>query len=178
MKRTLGWTVPKVRYADTADLWTWLIIAAHTQLRLARPLAEDLRRPWERPAEPRRLTPARVRRGFRHLRANTARLSHDFPARESRARFCGAGEEFAEVVNGAEELDLGVDGSASAVVEVSAESLEELGEARLDESAALAVLGLAGRGRQAVGHGLLACGGGLALRGESCLVSLAGHRDQ
>nr|QED88061.1 transposase [Streptomyces hawaiiensis] len=57
MKETLGWTAPKVRHADTVDLWTWLIIAAHTQLRLARPLAEDLRRPWERPAEPRRLTP-------------------------------------------------------------------------------------------------------------------------
>ncbi|MEU3096507.1 hypothetical protein ABZ690_17335 [Streptomyces sp. NPDC006967] len=72
-KQTLGWTVPKVRDPHTADLWTWLIIAAHTQLRLARPLAEDLRRPWERPAEPRRLTPARVRRGFRHLRVKTAR---------------------------------------------------------------------------------------------------------
>ncbi|TQF01215.1 transposase [Kitasatospora acidiphila] len=73
MKQTLGWTAPKVRHADSADLWTWLIIAAHTQLRLARPLAEDLRRPWERPAEPRRLTPARVRRGFRNVRAMTAR---------------------------------------------------------------------------------------------------------
>jgi hypothetical protein len=72
-KQTLGWTVPKVRDPQTADLWTWLIIAAHTQLRLARPLAEDLRRPWERPTEPRRLTPARVRRGFRHLRAKTTR---------------------------------------------------------------------------------------------------------
>jgi len=72
-KQTLGWTVPKVRDPHTADLWTWLIIAAHTQLRLARPLAEDLRRPWERPSEPRRLTPARVRRGFRHLRVKTAR---------------------------------------------------------------------------------------------------------
>ncbi len=73
-KQTLGWTVPKVRDPHTADLWTWLIIAAHAQLRLARPLAEDLRRPWERPAEPRRLTPARrVRRGFRHLRAQTTR---------------------------------------------------------------------------------------------------------
>ncbi|GAA3482730.1 hypothetical protein GCM10018966_072620 [Streptomyces yanii] len=58
---------------DTADLWTWLIIAAHTHLRLARPLAEDLRRPWERPTDPRRLTPARVRRGFRNLRATAAR---------------------------------------------------------------------------------------------------------
>nr|BFE36128.1 hypothetical protein GCM10010200_083790 [Actinomadura rugatobispora] len=33
-----------------------------------RPLAADLRRPWERPAPPQRLTPARVRRGFRRLR--------------------------------------------------------------------------------------------------------------
>ncbi|MEV7997343.1 transposase, partial [Streptomyces sp. NPDC086077] len=72
-KQTLGWTVPKVRDPHTADLWTWLIIAAHTQLRLARPLAEDFRRPWERPTQPRRLTPARVRRGFRHLRVKTAR---------------------------------------------------------------------------------------------------------
>jgi hypothetical protein len=45
------------------------VIAAHTQLRLTRRLAADLRRPWERPAEPGRLTPARVRRGFRNIRA-------------------------------------------------------------------------------------------------------------
>lgn len=32
VKQTLGWTAPKVRHADTADLWTWLITAAHTQL--------------------------------------------------------------------------------------------------------------------------------------------------
>ncbi|MBQ0987793.1 transposase [Streptomyces sp. F63] len=73
MKQTLGWTAPKIRYADAADLWTWLVIAAHTQLRLARPLTEDLRRPWERRTEPRRLTPARVRRGFRNGRAAASR---------------------------------------------------------------------------------------------------------
>ncbi|MGY3676486.1 hypothetical protein ACVWXU_000109 [Streptomyces sp. TE33382] len=73
MKQTLGWTAPKIRRADTADLWTWLIIAAHTQLRLARTLTEDLRRPWERPRPPHRLTPARVRRGFRNVRATAAR---------------------------------------------------------------------------------------------------------
>ncbi|MFG2692971.1 NF041680 family putative transposase [Kitasatospora sp. NPDC048407] len=73
MKQTLGWTCPRFRHADTADLWTWLIIAAHTQLRLARSLAEDLRRPWEKPAEPRRLTPARVRRGFRNLHPTAVR---------------------------------------------------------------------------------------------------------
>jgi hypothetical protein len=72
-KQTLGWTVPKIRTPAAADRWTWLTIAAYTQLRLARPLAADLRRPWEKPAPSGRLTPARVRRGFRHLRPNTAR---------------------------------------------------------------------------------------------------------
>jgi hypothetical protein len=68
LKQTLGWTVPKIRTPHAADRWTWLIIAAHTQLRLARPLAADLRRPWEKPALPGWMTPARVRRGFRNLR--------------------------------------------------------------------------------------------------------------
>src|SRR6266516_8008402 len=64
-KQVLGWTTPKIRGPAAADRWTWLIITCHAQLRLARPLAADLRRPWERPATPGRLTPARVRRGFR-----------------------------------------------------------------------------------------------------------------
>ncbi len=71
LKQTLGWTRPKIRTPEAADRWTWLVIVAHTQLRLARPLAEDLRRPWEKPARPGRLTPARVRRGFRNIRATT-----------------------------------------------------------------------------------------------------------
>lgn len=70
-KQTLGWTVPKLRDPQAADRWTWLMITVQTQLRLARPLTTDLRRPWEKPAEPNRLTPARVRRGFRNLRAKT-----------------------------------------------------------------------------------------------------------
>jgi hypothetical protein len=68
-KQVLGWTAPKIRDPRAADRWTWLIIACHAQLRLARPLARDLRRPWEKPAPPGRLTPARVRRGFRNIRA-------------------------------------------------------------------------------------------------------------
>jgi hypothetical protein len=71
-KQVLGWTAPKIRDPAAADRWTWLIITCHAQLRLARPLAADLRRPWERPAPPGRLTPARVRRGFRNIRAKTA----------------------------------------------------------------------------------------------------------
>ena len=70
-KQTLGWTTPRIRTPAAADRWTWLLIAAHTQLRLARPLVVDLRRPWERPAIPGRLTPARVRRGFRNIRPTT-----------------------------------------------------------------------------------------------------------
>lgn len=73
LKQTLGWTKPRIRTPDAADRWTWLIVAAHTQLRLTRPLAEDLRRPWEKAAAtPHRLTPARVRRGFRNIRPTTA----------------------------------------------------------------------------------------------------------
>ena len=68
-KQVLGWTRPKLRAPAAADRWTWLIIAAHAQLRLARTLAADLRLPRQRPAPDGRLTPARVRRGFRNIRA-------------------------------------------------------------------------------------------------------------
>lgn len=65
LKQTLGWTAPKLREPAAADRWTWLVIAAHTQLRLARPLAEDLRNPWERPA----------RQGAPHTRERPSRIS-------------------------------------------------------------------------------------------------------
>ncbi len=59
-KQVLGWTRPQLREPAAADRWTWLIAAVYAQLRLARTLTTDLRRPWERPAPPGRLTPARV----------------------------------------------------------------------------------------------------------------------
>jgi hypothetical protein len=68
-KNTLGWTTPSVCTPAQADRWSWLTIAALTQLRLARELIEDRRLPWERPRQPHQLTPARVRRGFRRLGA-------------------------------------------------------------------------------------------------------------
>jgi hypothetical protein len=72
LKQTLGWTTPRIRSPEAADRWTWLMIAAYTQLRLARHLIEDLRRPWERkPVTPARLSPTRVRRGFRAVRLTT-----------------------------------------------------------------------------------------------------------
>ncbi|MFD4407487.1 NF041680 family putative transposase [Nocardia sp. NPDC058499] len=72
LKQTLGWACPKLRNPEAADRWTWLLLAAYTQLRRARNLTIDLRRPWEKPVAPQRLTPARVRRGFRHLRRRAA----------------------------------------------------------------------------------------------------------
>jgi hypothetical protein len=68
-KNTLGWTTPSLQTPQQADRWTWLVVAAHTQLRLARGLIQDARLPWERPRDPANLTPARVRRGFCQLRA-------------------------------------------------------------------------------------------------------------
>lgn len=38
LKQTLGWTIPRLRDPAAADTWTWLIITAFTQLRLARDL--------------------------------------------------------------------------------------------------------------------------------------------
>jgi hypothetical protein len=72
LKHTLGWTRPRTRTPEQADRWTWLILAAHTQLRLARHHTHDLRRPWEKPAtHPHPLTPGRVRRGFPYLHRKT-----------------------------------------------------------------------------------------------------------
>jgi hypothetical protein len=66
-KQTLGWTTPRPRHPDQADRWTWLVLAAYTQLRLAREAACDQRLPWERPRPQPRLSPYRVRRGFPRL---------------------------------------------------------------------------------------------------------------
>ena len=55
-------------------------------------------------------------------------------------------QELAEVVDGAEQLELGVGGVAAAVAEVAAEPGEELGEERLYLGGAAFVQALAGRG--------------------------------
>lgn len=92
LKQTLGWTKPRLRTPSAADRWTWLIIAAHTQLRLARHLTEDLRRPWEKsPTTSGRLTPARVRRGFRNIRPTiTLPASAPKPSRPGPGRPAGS----------------------------------------------------------------------------------------
>ncbi|GHE86291.1 hypothetical protein GCM10018785_62530 [Streptomyces longispororuber] len=49
------------------------MIVAYTQLRLAAPLTVDRHKPWEKTTRPgEKLTPTRVRRGFRHIRPHLA----------------------------------------------------------------------------------------------------------
>jgi DDE superfamily endonuclease len=68
-KGHLGLTAARVRTPEQADRWIRLVMAACAQLLLARPLAADLRRPWEKRPDPARsLPPGRVRRGFANIR--------------------------------------------------------------------------------------------------------------
>jgi hypothetical protein len=68
-KQALAWTTPRVRHPEQADRWTWLVVAAYTQLRLARPCVSGHRLPWERRLSAGKLTPDRVRRDFPQLLA-------------------------------------------------------------------------------------------------------------
>ncbi len=59
------------------DRWVQLAMAAYTQLKLARTLTGDLRRPWHRKLTPgATLTPYRTRLGFRPLRARLGSPAH------------------------------------------------------------------------------------------------------
>jgi hypothetical protein len=69
LKQTLGWTAPRVRHPEQADRWTWLVLLAYVQLRLARSCVADRRLPWEQPQRSRRLTPCRTLRDFATLLA-------------------------------------------------------------------------------------------------------------
>jgi hypothetical protein len=67
-KQSLDWTALRVRQPAAAERWTWLVVLAYTQLRLARAVVADQRLPWERPRPAGHLTPYRVRRAFSHVR--------------------------------------------------------------------------------------------------------------
>ena len=77
LKGVLGLTAAKVRTPRQADRWVRLVMAAHAQLLLARPLTADLRRPWEAQPDPARpLSPGRVRRGFTNIRPYLGTPAH------------------------------------------------------------------------------------------------------
>jgi hypothetical protein len=71
LKHDLGWTTPAPMHPDTALRWSWLVLAAYTQLRLARGSVRDLRLPWEKPQPAEVMSPRRVRRDFRRVRGLT-----------------------------------------------------------------------------------------------------------
>ena len=82
-KTTLAWHKAALRTPAQFGRWTWIIISAITQLRLARALAEDHRHAWERRRRQDRLTPGRVRRDFARLAAITGTPAS--PPKPSRA---------------------------------------------------------------------------------------------
>jgi hypothetical protein len=67
-----------VRTPQQADRWTWLVVLAYTQLRLARRTIADVRLPWEARQRPDRrvLTPGRVRQAFPHLLVTLGTPAH------------------------------------------------------------------------------------------------------
>ncbi|MGD0606433.1 MAG: hypothetical protein ABSA53_22975 [Streptosporangiaceae bacterium] len=82
----MGWHKAALRLPEQFARWTWIVIIAITQLRLARALAEDHRLPWERRRRQGRLTPGRVRRDFASLAAPAGS-----PARPSKPAKAGPG---------------------------------------------------------------------------------------
>ena len=81
LKHDLGWTTARPGDPEAADRWSGLLALALWQLWLARALVTDRRLPWERPADPERLSPGRVRRAFAGLLPALGS-----PARPARAR--------------------------------------------------------------------------------------------
>ncbi len=63
-KERLGWDRVRPRTPAQMDRWTWIVLAAYAQLRLARALVMDRRLPWEKRLPPATLTPLRVQRSF------------------------------------------------------------------------------------------------------------------
>src|SRR6266704_1215259 len=69
-KSYLGLASAHLSSAAATDRWVALAMGAYAQLRLARHLVDDLRRPWHpRPDPGKPLSPCKVRLGFRRLRA-------------------------------------------------------------------------------------------------------------
>lgn len=87
LKQDLGWTTPAPMLPGTAVRWSWVVLVAYTQLRLARGCVEDLRLPWEKPQPSGAMSPRRVRRDFRRVRglagtpANPPKFTRPGPGR-------------------------------------------------------------------------------------------------
>ena len=81
LKQELGWTTVRPQDPTAADRWSWLLALAFWELWRLRPVVADQRLPWERPLDPARLTPGRVRRAALAILA-----ALDSPAQPPRPR--------------------------------------------------------------------------------------------
>ncbi len=63
-KDLLGWSRAQLGRVERQDRWTWVVLLAYWQLLLARDLARDCPRPWERRAALGALPLARVQRDY------------------------------------------------------------------------------------------------------------------
>ncbi len=64
VKDLLGWTRAQLGSVERQDRWTWVVLLASWQVLLARALAQDCPRPWERTASAGPLPLARVQRDY------------------------------------------------------------------------------------------------------------------
>ena len=56
-KNLLAWTDARLGYTVREERWSWLVMLAYWQLLLAAPLANDSRRPWQKPTAAAKFTP-------------------------------------------------------------------------------------------------------------------------
>jgi len=63
-KELLGWSRAQLGTVARQDRWTWVVLLAYWQLLLARAVAHDSPRPWERPIRAGPLPLARVQRDY------------------------------------------------------------------------------------------------------------------
>jgi hypothetical protein len=64
LKQSLHWTLPQLSTPEQSELWSRLLGAASWELWLARGIAPDVRRPWQKPQAPEKMTPGRVHQGM------------------------------------------------------------------------------------------------------------------
>ncbi|MEO6723922.1 MAG: NF041680 family putative transposase [Blastocatellia bacterium] len=64
IKQSLNWTLPQLSTPEQSQLWSSLLLIASWQLWLARTVAQDNPRPWQKPQPPEKMTPGRVQLGM------------------------------------------------------------------------------------------------------------------
>lgn len=64
LKQSLHWTLPQLGTPEQSELWSTMMTVASWELWLARGVAPDAPRPWQKPQAPEKMTPGRVQQGM------------------------------------------------------------------------------------------------------------------